>query len=648
MAPRYVLSAGAWVLLLSWCAMGPRAQAAPPDTAPTRLPSQRAVWGSDEPLIAQAEGTKVHVLAVGKQLETLTTAEFPAPVTQLAWDPTGALWILLENRTAFRLAGDRRDEIRLPPKTAFEFDCPTYADGDDSATDEQRWEAERCLDSRVTHPSGRLHLIPGAPGGWLADCVSTGGEANSACILWRSVPLSDRRAAQAKTPSPTAFQYVRELQRTPWFRYFDPHSVPEPDGVRFSADRSNGDLLQCRLGRGRPVSIRGHCDPPGTSMDEAWCGSLEDVRWVSTQDRVYLVTQDVDVSGEFPTLVHYLFRACSKRPLAVFSRIAWGPDGLWAHDGKGWVVRRGGTVVGRLPGGSTPIFGGLDKLQAEAGDRHRRPPGSCDGVSVSTLLKEGERAAAAKADARCRMGVRQVRKSLPSTLEALDKRTMDASQRADAAADRAVSSSLGLLVRLARRARQTGSDDDFEAASGVDDIITELKEIRTNTAAVAGWAVANRECDRAKLVSGLPVDEACDFPSESAKVRNACERCDQATSVWQSLVADTGYGVHTVDELIDSAMDQADSLIEQLSDPDLTPDAAAWRATVRDLNAISSALKETRQSATTAEPLWELYDLLTDEDPSRDQLMDAAQSLEEDGPTGFRALDSLVAACAPR
>ena len=198
----------------------------------------------------------------------------------------------------------------------------------------------------------------------------------------------------------------------------------------------------------------------------------------------------------------------------------------------------------------------------------------------------------------------------------IDKRTAREAAKAGTTGQTVYKVAMALLEALAKQSRATGDEDDLTAARHLDDAVTRLKVIVPTASAIAAWAEANEACDEVKLLGYADPNTVCEATGGlSGKVKSACSKCNAATAKMLQLARGTPAGEHTIEELIETTVEDIDSLVEGLDDSEFTSSALAARRRVtlaKPLKTLRAALQATLNSSRAGEAAWEVYDDLRD------------------------------------
>ncbi len=228
----------------------------------------------------------------------------------------------------------------------------------------------------------------------------------------------------------------------------------------------------------------------------------------------------------------------------------------------------------------------------------------------------GPSALAAPSD-KCASTMRKVTASWSKVVQDIDKRTASEAAKAGTTGATAYKVAMTLLEALAKQARATGREEDLAAARHLDDAVTQLKVIVPTAAAIAAWGEANKVCDEVKLIAHADPNTVCEATGgQSSKIVAACRKCDAATAKMLQLASGTPAGEHNIEDLLKGTVEDIDSLLAGLDEPEFNGSTLAVRqkATLtKPLTAMKAALQAALASSAEGEAAWEIYDDLRGE-----------------------------------
>ena len=227
------------------------------------------------------------------------------------------------------------------------------------------------------------------------------------------------------------------------------------------------------------------------------------------------------------------------------------------------------------------------------------------------LLHITQPALAAPPD-KCATTLEEATVGLAKVVRDIDKRTAREASKAGTAGATVYSVARELLEALAKQSRATGGEDDLNAARHIDDAVTQLKVIVPTVHAIGAWGEANKTCDEVKLLTHADPNTVCEAASgQSGEVTAACRNCDAATAKMLQVARGTPAGEHTIEELIETTVEDIGLLIDGLDDPQFTRSTLAARqkaALTEPLATVRAALQATLESSRAGEAAWEVYD----------------------------------------
>jgi len=208
--------------------------------------------------------------------------------------------------------------------------------------------------------------------------------------------------------------------------------------------------------------------------------------------------------------------------------------------------------------------------------------------------------------------MKKVTASWTKVVQTIDKRTASEALKAETRGKVIYKVAMSLLKALAQRSRSTGSEDDLIAARLIDKAVTQLKVIVPTVSAIAAWGQANKACDQVKLFAHADPNTVCEAPAgRSSKVKAACRKCDAATAKMLQLAGGTPAGEHTIEELIETTVEDIDYVTATLEYPEFTSSSLAARrkaSLTKPLGRLKAALQATLESSRAGEAAWSAYD----------------------------------------
>lgn len=237
-------------------------------------------------------------------------------------------------------------------------------------------------------------------------------------------------------------------------------------------------------------------------------------------------------------------------------------------------------------------------------------------LSLTAILQVAPPAFAAPPDP-CATTMKKVTTSWSKVVRDIDKRTASEASKAGATGEAVYKVAMALLEASAKLARSSGDEADMDAAMRLDDAVTQLKVIVPTAAAIAAWGRANEACDQVKLLAHGDPNTVCEASDGlSGTVKAACSKCNAATAKMLQLADGTPAGEHTIEELIQATVEDIDSLLVGLDDPEFIRStlSARQKATLaKPLATLKAALQGTVASSREGEAAWEIYDDLRGE-----------------------------------